>query len=82
MLSEKWRSRLRTGGRMVRFRSILRDVRKLTDWLAERGGLETSVSRETFSKENGCERCGFLVSKSASILQRMNSLSVRHSFRR
>jgi len=52
------------------------------DWLLEQGGLETSVSREVFSKENGCERCGFLVSKLASIHQRMNSLSVRYDIRR
>ena len=41
------------------------------DWLTERGGLETSVSREVFPRENGCERSRFLVSKLASILQRM-----------
>jgi hypothetical protein len=55
---------------------------KIADWLAEQGGLETSVSRETFAKENPREYWKNFASKSLSILQRMSSPSVRHEFRR
>ena len=34
------------------FRPILRNVRKLADWMVEQGGFEPSVSREVFPKEN------------------------------
>jgi hypothetical protein len=52
------------------------------DWLLERGGLETSVSRETFAKENPREYWRNFESKPVSILLRMSSPSVRYDFRR
>ena len=53
------------------------DYAFLYDWLLERGGLEPSVSREVFPKENGRQCWGFFPSKSANVVQRMSSLSVR-----
>jgi len=50
--------------------------------MAERGGLETAVSREVFLEENPREYWKNLGAKSASILQRMSSFSVRCGFRR
>ena len=50
--------------------------------MVEQGGLETSVSRETFAKENPREYWRNFASKSVSILQRVSSPSVRYEFRR
>jgi hypothetical protein len=49
--------------------------------LAERGGLETAVSREVLPKENPCGYWRNLGSKFASIVQRVSSLSVRYDAR-
>ena len=51
------------------------------DWLPEQGGLETSVSRETFAKENPRGYWRNFASKSVGILQRVSSPSVRYEFR-
>ena len=50
--------------------------------MAERGGFEPSVSRETFAKENLREYWRNFALISASILQRMSSPSIRYEFRR
>jgi hypothetical protein len=55
---------------------------EIADWLAERGGLETPVSREVFPKENLREYWRNFVQKSASIVLRTSSLSVRRDFPR
>src|ERR1039457_3474974 len=52
------------------------------DCLAERGGFEPAVSRETFAKENPRDYWRNFASRSVSILQRASSPSVRHEFRR
>ena len=51
------------------------------DCLLERGGLETSVSRGTRVRENRGRYWGNFASKSASIHQRMSSLSVCYAAR-
>src|SRR5260370_19416496 len=53
----------------------------IADCLAERSGLETSVSREVFSKETGRKCRRYFASKSAMFLQSMSSLSDRSDFR-
>jgi hypothetical protein len=50
---------------------------EIVNWLAERGRLETAVSREVFPKENLGDRLRNFLSRSANVVQRMNSLSVR-----
>jgi hypothetical protein len=55
---------------------------KIADWLAERGGLETPVSREVFPKEKLREYWRTFASKSAGKVQRMSSVSVRLNFHR
>jgi hypothetical protein len=54
---------------------------KIADWLAERGGFETAVSRETVAQENLGEYWGNFRLKSAGILERMSSRSVRYDTR-
>ena len=50
--------------------------------LGEQGRFEPSGSREDFPRENGRKCWRYFASKSASLLQRMSSLSVRRDFRR
>jgi hypothetical protein len=52
------------------------------DWLAERGGLETAVSREPFAKETLGGYWRNFGSKSASFLRRVSSPTVRCEFLR
>jgi len=64
--------------RMARQRSPGNDATGCADWVAEQRGLETSVSRETFAKENPREYWKNFASTFLSILQRMSSPSVRY----
>jgi len=76
VFSATTRMQMRPWGRA--FRRFERRLRRDGDSVAERGGLETAVSREAFPREKLGDCLRNSLSRSANIVQRMNSLSVRH----
>ena len=62
------------------FRSILRDVRKLRDWMVEQGGFELATPRSVVFGKVSATLAEYLADRKAAVPERISSPEIRLSF--